>query len=237
VNKRLKNNKENFNFNYETGENTLRWALKTFDNKVAIASSFGAEDVVLIDMAVRIDPAVKIFTLDTGRLHQETYDVMDKIRERYNINIEVCFPDKNKVQEMVKKHGVNLFYESTDLRKLCCRIRKIEPLLEKLKDLDAWICGLRQEQAFSRLEIKKVENDHLNNIIKINPLADWTESDVWEYIRKNNVPYNKLHDIDFPSIGCAPCTRSISLCEDIRAGRWWWEEPEKKECGIHNYKT
>ena len=163
-----------------TAEDTLRWALTSFGDRIGIASSFGAEDVVLIDMAVRIDPEVKIFTLDTGRLHQETYDVMDKIRERYNINIEVCFPDKNKVQEMVKKHGLNPFYESTDLRKLCCRIRKIEPLLEKLKDLDAWICGLRQEQAVTRFEIKKVENDHLNNIIKINPLEDWTEEDVWE---------------------------------------------------------
>jgi phosphoadenosine phosphosulfate reductase len=222
---------------HATAEDTLRWALTSFGDRIAIASSFGAEDVVLIDMAVRIDPEVKIFTLDTGRLHQETYDVMDKIRERYNINIEVCFPDKNKVQEMVKKHGLNPFYESTDLRKLCCRIRKIEPLLEKLKDLDAWICGLRQEQAVTRFEIKKVENDHLNNIIKINPLEDWTEEDVWEYIRKNDVPYNKLHDIDFPSIGCAPCTRSIKPCEEIRAGRWWWEEPEKKECGLHNRKT
>jgi phosphoadenosine phosphosulfate reductase len=222
---------------YATAEETLRWALTFFGDRVAIASSFGAEDVVLIDMAVRIDPAVKIFTLDTGRLHQETYDVMDKIRERYNINIEVCFPDKNKVQEMVKKHGLNPFYESTDLRKLCCRIRKIEPLLEKLKDLDAWICGLRQEQAITRFEIKKVETDHLNNIIKINPLADWTEEDVWEYITKSNVPYNKLHDIDFPSIGCAPCTRAIKPCEEIRAGRWWWEEPEKKECGLHSSKN
>jgi phosphoadenosine phosphosulfate reductase len=135
---------------------------------------------------------------------------------------------------MVKNHGLNPFYESTDLRKLCCRIRKIEPLLEKLKNLDAWICGLRQEQAVTRFEIKKVETDHLNNIIKINPLEDWTEEDVWEYIRKNNVPYNKLHDIDFPSIGCAPCTRAIKPCEEIRAGRWWWEEPEKKECGLHS---
>jgi len=225
---------ENLNSDHKTAEDTLRWALTTFGDKICIASSFGAEDVVLIDMAVRIDPAVRIFTLDTGRLHQETYDVMDKIRERYNINIEVCFPDKNKVQEMVKKHGVNPFYESTELRKLCCRIRKIEPLLEKLKDLDAWICGLRQEQAVTRFEIKKVEYDDLNNIIKINPLADWTEEDVWEYIRKNNVPYNKLHDIEFPSIGCAPCTRAIKPCEEVRAGRWWWEEPEKKECGLHS---
>jgi phosphoadenosine phosphosulfate reductase len=224
---------ENLNSDHKTAEDILRWALTTFGDKICIASSFGAEDVVLIDMAVRIDPAVRVFTLDTGRLHQETYDVMDKIRERYNINIEVCFPDKNKVQEMVKKYGVNPFYESTELRKLCCRIRKIEPLLEKLKDLDAWICGLRQEQAVTRFDIKKVEYDDLSNIIKINPLADWTEEDVWEYIRKNNVPYNKLHDIEFPSIGCAPCTRAIKPCEEVRAGRWWWEEPEKKECGLH----
>lgn len=224
---------DGLDFDYETVENVLRWALSTFGDKVAIASSFGAEDVVLIDMAVKINPAVRIFTLDTGRLHQETYDVMDEVRKRYNIPIEVCFPDKNKVEEMIGKHEFNLFYQSIELRKLCCYVRKVEPLKEKLKHLDAWVCGLRQEQSVTRTHIKKVEFDSSSNITKINPLADWTNSDVWDYIEKNDLPYNKLHDKNYPSIGCVPCTREIKPCEDIRAGRWWWEDPGKKECGLH----
>jgi phosphoadenosine phosphosulfate reductase len=222
-----------FSSDRTTADDTLRWALGTFGDRIGIASSFGAEDVVLIDMAVKINPAVRIFTLDTGRLHQETYDVMDQIRERYSINIEVCFPDKHKVQEMVEEHGVNSFYQSPELRRLCCRVRKIEPLLAKLKELDAWVCGLRQEQAVTRTDIKNITFDTLNNILKINPIADWAESDVWDYIRENSVPYNALHDRDYPSIGCAPCTRAIQSSEDIRAGRWWWEDPAKKECGLH----
>lgn len=224
---------DGLDFDCETVENVLRWALSTFGDKVAIASSFGAEDVVLIDMAVKINPAVRIFTLDTGRLHQETYDVMDEVRKRYNIPIEVCFPDKNKVEEMIGKHEFNLFYQSIELRKLCCYVRKVEPLKEKLKHLDAWVCGLRQEQSVTRTHIKKVEFYSSSNITKINPLADWTNSDVWDYIEKNDLPYNKLHDKNYPSIGCVPCTREIKPCEDIRAGRWWWEDPGKKECGLH----
>ncbi len=225
------------NIDNRTAKDTLRWALTTFGNKIGIASSFGAEDVVLIDMAVKINPAINIFTLDTGRLHRETYELIEEIQERYNINIEVRFPDNNRVKEMVETHGVNLFYQNSDMRKLCCRVRKIEPLLEKLKDLDAWVCGLRQEQSVTRTDIHKIETDQLNNIIKINPLADWTDQDVWTYIRKHNVPFNKLHERGYPSIGCEPCTRAISTCEEIRAGRWWWEEPEKKECGLHGRRN
>jgi phosphoadenosine phosphosulfate reductase len=221
----------------DEAESVLTWAFKKFGSRVGIASSFGAEDVVLIDMALKIDPFAKIFTLDTGRLHQETYEVMDAIRDRYGIAIEICFPEEERVKEVTEKNGFNLFYRNTDMRKLCCIVRKVEPLQKKLKDLDAWVCGLRQEQAITRAAIGKVEFDPSHRIVKVNPLADWTNADVWDYIRKNNVPYNKLHDRGFPSIGCAPCTRAIGPHEDIRAGRWWWEEPASKECGLHVGKS
>lgn len=215
----------------------LKWADETFGRQVALASSFGAEDVVLIDMWVRINPRARIFTLDTGRLHQETYNLIDKIRRHYKIEIEFCFPDTSKVEEMLNKHGPNLFYESVDFRKLCCQWRKIEPLNRILSKLEAWICGLRREQAVTRTEINKVEIDEAHHgIVKINPLADWSEAEVWNYLKENQVPYNVLHEQGYPSIGCAPCTRAIKPGEDIRAGRWWWENPETKECGLHCQK-
>lgn len=227
-------------FESKTAQEILKYVLEKYKDKVAFASSFGAEDVVLIDMLSKIVQSSKfnvqprIFTLDTGRLPQETYDVMDRIKEKYKINIEVYFPDTKSVEEMVSKYGFNLFYKSVELRQLCCKIRKVEPLNRALKNLDAWICGLRREQSVTRLEIKKVEVDHAHNgILKINPLADWTEKQVWDYIKENDVPYNALHDKGYPSIGCAPCTRAVKRTEDIRAGRWWWESPEKKECGLH----
>ncbi|MCM8784927.1 MAG: phosphoadenylyl-sulfate reductase [Candidatus Omnitrophica bacterium] len=221
-------------FENKTAEEILKFALEKYQNRVALASSFGAEDVVLIDMILKINPNARIFTLDTGRLPQETYDVMDRIREKYKINIEVYFPDAKLVEEMVSNYGFNLFYKSVELRQLCCKVRKVEPLNRALKGLDAWICGLRREQSVTRTEIRKIEIDTAHNsILKINPLADWTEKQVWNYIKENNVPYNALHDKGYPSIGCAPCTRAIKPGEDIRAGRWWWEAPEKKECGLH----
>ncbi|MDI6783948.1 MAG: phosphoadenylyl-sulfate reductase, partial [bacterium] len=199
--------------------------------------SFGAEDMVLTDMLLKINPQARIFTLDTGRLPQETYAVIEQIREKYAAIIEVYFPNTASVEKMENKHGPNLFYKSIDFRKLCCNIRKIEPLNRALAGLDAWICGLRKEQAVTRTEIKKVEVDESHNgIVKINPLADWTEAQVWEYIKHHNVPYNRLHDQGYPSIGCAPCTRAIKPGEDLRAGRWWWETPEQKECGLHRKK-
>jgi phosphoadenosine phosphosulfate reductase len=159
---------------------------------------------------------------------------MDKIKEKYNIKIEVFFPNRESVEKMVFEHGFNLFYKSVELRKLCCKVRKVEPLNIALRTVDAWICGLRREQSVTRVDVKKVEVDTVhNNILKINPLIDWTEKDVWDYIRRNDVPYNALHDKNYPSIGCAPCTRAIKPGEDIRAGRWWWESPDKKECGLH----
>lgn len=218
----------------KTAQEVLKWADEAFGNKVALASSFGAEDVVLIDMWVEINPNARIFTLDTGRLPQETYNVIDEIRQRYKINIEFYFPDTKKTEEMLNKYGPNLFYESVDLRKLCCNVRKVEPLNRALSKLDAWVCGLRREQSVTRTQVKKLEIDEAHNgIVKINPLADWAEKQVWDYIKQNNVPYNALHDKNYPSIGCAPCTRAVKPGEDIRAGRWWWENPETKECGLH----
>lgn len=222
----------------KSAQEIVRWALEKYGNKVALASSFGAEDVVLVDIIDKVGRELgitpKIFTLDTGRLPQETYDVMEKVKEKYEVDIEVYFPATYEVEEMERKYGPNLFYKSVELRQLCCKVRKIEPLNRALKNLDAWICGLRKEQSVTRAEIKKIEVDLAhNNIVKINPLIDWTEKDVWDYIKKHNVPYNALHDKNYPSIGCAPCTRAIKEGEDVRAGRWWWETPEQKECGLH----
>jgi len=220
-----------------SAEEILRWADKEFGTGVALASSFGAEDMVLLDMAMKINPRFRVFTLDTGRLPEETYQLIDEVRQRYPVVIEYYFPDKEAVEKMLKEHGPNLFYRDISLRRLCCNIRKVEPLNRALKDLQAWVCGLRQEQAVTRKNIKKLEIDSAhNNIYKINPLADWSEPEVWDYIRRNNVPYNKLHDRNYPSIGCAPCTRAIKPGEDIRAGRWWWENPENKECGLHTHQ-
>jgi phosphoadenosine phosphosulfate reductase len=218
----------------KSAREVVKWALETFGERIALASSFGAEDVVLVDMMVKISPKARIFTLDTGRLPQETYDVMERIREKYKINIETYFPEAKEVEEMETQYGPNLFYNSVELRKLCCNVRKVKPLNRALSNLSAWICGLRREQAVTRGEVKKVEIDSSHNsIYKINPLADWSEKEVWDYIKKNNVPYNALHDKDYPSIGCAPCSRAVKSGEDIRAGRWWWENPETKECGLH----
>ena len=213
----------------------LKWAINAYAPKIALASSFGAEDVILIDMMVKINKEkAKIFTLDTGRLNQETYDVMDAIRKKYDIQIEVYFPEQRETEEMVNIKGMNLMYESVENRKLCCEIRKVHPLNRALSKLDGWITGLRREQAITRANIYKLEIDSSHgNIAKINPLADWTNEMIWDYIHKNNVPYNKLHDSGYPSIGCEPCTRAVHRGEDPRAGRWWWEDATQKECGLH----
>ncbi len=215
-------------------QEVLRWAIERFRGRIALANSFGAEDVVLTDMAVRIDPDIRIFTLDTGRLPQETYEVWERLEKKYRIKIEPYFPDTRSVEEMVRRYGPNLFYQRIELRKLCCQVRKLEPLKRALSGLEAWICGLRREQSVTRSKVRKIEVDRIHGgILKINPLADWSTEEVWAYIRENNVPYNSLHDKGYPSIGCAPCTRAIRPGEDIRAGRWWWEDPENRECGLH----
>src|SRR5579875_3137399 len=218
----------------KTPQDVLKWASENLHPRVAMASSFGAEDVVVIDMMMKINPKFRIFTLDTGRLNQETYDVMDKIRDKYNATIEVMFPDAAEVEQMVRVNGMNLFYQSVGNRKLCCGIRKVHPLKKMLSTLDGWITGLRAEQTEVRSVAHKMEIDQQHNgILKINPIIEWTWDQVWDYIKKNDVPYNKLHDKGYPSIGCEPCTRAIKPGEPLRAGRWWWEDDSQKECGLH----
>jgi phosphoadenosine phosphosulfate reductase len=198
-----------------------------------MASSFGAEDVALIDMWWRADRQVRVFTLDTGRLPEETYEVMERIRARYGIGIATYFPQTAAVQALEREQGFFSFRRGVEERKNCCGIRKVEPLRRALAPLRAWVTGLRREQALTRTGIAVVEWDATHGLVKVNPLAHWTNEDVWAYIREHEVPYNVLHDRGYPSIGCAPCTRAIRPGEDIRAGRWWWEDPEHKECGLH----
>jgi phosphoadenosine phosphosulfate reductase len=225
---------QQLNANLKTPQEVLKWSLDNLHPKIAMASSFGAEDVVVIDMMMKINPKARIFTLDTGRLNQETYDVMDEIRKKYDVNIEVMFPDQNEVEQMVRVNGLNLFYHSVGNRKLCCGIRKVHPLNRILSTLDGWITGLRADQTEVRLNANKIEFDEQHNdIIKVNPIIEWTWDQTWDYIKKNNIPYNKLHDNGFPSIGCEPCTRAIKSGEPLRAGRWWWESDSQKECGLH----
>ena len=225
---------QQLNENLKTPQEVLKWSLDNLHPRIAMASSFGAEDVVVIDMIMKINPKARIFTLDTGRLNQETYDVMDEIRKKYSMNIEVMFPDQNETEQMVRVNGMNLFYHSIGNRKLCCGIRKVHPLNKMLSTLDGWITGLRADQTEVRLKANRIEFDEQHNgIIKMNPIIEWTWEQTWDYIKKNNIPYNKLHDRGFPSIGCEPCTRAIKPGEPLRAGRWWWELDSQKECGLH----
>jgi len=224
----------NEEYSNKSPEEVIKWTLDNLHPGVALASSFGAEDVVVIDMLAKISPDARIFTLDTGRLNQETYDLMDDIRNRYKMNIEVMFPNQDEVQEMVRTNGVNLFYRSRENRKLCCGIRKVHPLTNMLSTLEGWITGIRADQTQNRSDSSKFEIDgQFGGILKVNPIIDWTWEMVWDYIKANKVPYNKLHDKGYPSIGCEPCTRPIKPGEDLRAGRWWWENESDKECGLH----
>lgn len=211
----------------------IEYFIKEYGKEAALSSSLGAEDQVLTDMILKTDKEANIFTLDTGRLHPETYDVMDATNLKYGVKLNVFFPENDKVEELYQTQGINGHFESIDNRKRCCGIRKIEPLKRALKPLKVWITGLRASQSVTRVDMPVVEWDDNFKVIKVNPLINWSEDDVWDYIKSNNVPYNKLHDKGFPSIGCAPCTRAIKEGEDIRAGRWWWENPEHKECGLH----
>lgn len=211
----------------------IRHVWERFGEKATFATSLGAEDQVLTAMIASIDRRFPIFTLDTGRMFQEVYDLYDVTVNRYKIPIRVFFPDNQHVEEMVLSKGINLFYESIANRKQCCHIRKVEPLRRALSGRDIWLSGLRREQTLTRQDGRLVEWDPLNGKIKVNPLIDWTQDQVWQYIRKEGVPYNPLHDKGYPSIGCLPCTRAIEPGEDFRAGRWWWEQPEQRECGLH----
>jgi phosphoadenosine phosphosulfate reductase len=199
----------------------------------AFSTSFGAEDMVLLDLIRRHDLPISIFTLDTGRLPEETHRLMQKVEVRYGRCVSVYFPQAQAVQQLVAADGINGFYGSVDKRKACCAVRKTEPLGRALAGRRAWVTGLRAAQSVTRARLARRELDASYGIEKFNPLHDWAEAEVWTYIREEGVPYNELHDRFYPSIGCAPCTRAISAGEDIRAGRWWWERPENKECGLH----
>jgi len=189
---------------------------------------------VLLDMMHAIEPGSRVFVLDTGRLPQATYDLMDRVRDRYDKTVEVVFPRAESVEEMVRAHGLNLFYESVERRQLCCRVRKVEPLRRYLSGVEAWVSGLRRDQNVTRSETRKVEIDLAHGgIVKINPIAGWSVDDVWHYVRQHDVPSNRLHQEGYPSVGCDPCSRAVEVGEDPRAGRWWWENAETKECGIH----
>lgn len=214
-------------------QEVISWFLQNFKDKIALSNSLGAEDQVLTDMICKIDKSTTIFTLDTGRVFPETYDLIDRTNKRYGIQLKVYFPDASQVEEMVNKKGVNSFFESIENRKECCHIRKIEPLKRAFRGLDVWICGLRRDQSITRTNVDMVEWDENNGLVKLNPLVDWSEQQMWDYIKENKVPYNRLHDQGFPSIGCQPCTRAIKDGEEVRAGRWWWEDPASKECGLH----
>ncbi|WP_297812257.1 phosphoadenylyl-sulfate reductase [uncultured Methylophaga sp.] len=198
-----------------------------------LASSFGAEDMVLMDLICKHAPGIEIFTLDTGRLPKETYELMQELKTHYDKDVQVFFPDAGSIQKFVTSNGPNAFYDSVDMRKQCCGIRKVEPLNRALAGKKAWLTGMRRSQSVTRAELPVSEWDDDHGLQKFSPLTDWSNGNVWAYIRAFEVPYNKLHDEGYASIGCAPCTRAITAGEDIRAGRWWWEDPESKECGLH----
>ena len=213
----------------------IDWVFETYGSNAAICTSFQAEGMVILDMAGRLASDIRVFTIDTGRMPTETYDLIDRVRDRYNISIEVNFPDQSRLEAMTVRHGVNAFYRGLNLRLLCCEVRKVEPLNRALAGLDLWVTGLRRTQVGTRAGTPKIELDKAHgSILKVNPLADWSEQKVWDYIKANDVPYNKLYDQGYTSIGCAPCTRPTQPGEDARAGRWWWESSDvPKECGMH----
>jgi len=199
----------------------------------AFSTSFGAEDMVVLDLIRRDGLPIAIFTLDTGRLPEETYRLMQKVQNAYGPCVTTWFPDPQRLQQLVAENGVNGFYDSVDRRLACCAVRKLEPLGRALAGHAAWVTGLRAEQSMTRIGLPPREFDAERQLTKFNPLADWIAADIWNYLRAFEVPYNELHDRFFPSIGCAPCTRAITPGEDQRAGRWWWEQPEGRECGLH----
>lgn len=202
-----------------------------------LANSLGAEDMILTDLIHTEHLGIEIFSLDTGRLPPETYDLIADIRKHYGLTLTLYYPQHEKLETYTRTHGINAFYESVELRKGCCHVRKVEPLQRALAGKKAWITGMRAQQSATRQGLPVQAFDEGNGLEKFNPLADWTEKEVWAYIKLNNVPYNALHNRFYPSIGCAPCTRAITVGEDIRAGRWWWEQPESKECGLHVKKA
>ena len=226
-------------FEAEHPKTVLAWAIERFSDRIVLATSFQADGVAILDMAYEIDPGIRIFTIDTGRLPEETFELIERLRGRYpGLNLEIVMPQTAQVERMVSRNGPNLFYESVENRELCCHVRKVLPLRRFLAPFDAWITGLRRGHSASRASTNIVEIDQNHGgIVKINPLAAWTQERVWDYILEREVPHHPLYDRGYTSIGCAPCTRAIELGESARAGRWWWEGDGKKECGIHAQGT
>lgn len=222
-------------FEGEEPQDVLEWALERFSPRIALSTALQIDGVALLDMAYELDPGVRVFTVDTGRLPEETHELVEQLRERYpGLALDILAPEARHVQKLVTQHGPNLFYRSVENRLLCCQVRKVQPLQRHLAGLDAWITGLRRDQWATRTNIRKVEIDHDHGaIVKLNPLAEWTEEEVWDYVREREVPYHPLYDHGYTSIGCAPCTRATQPGEAKRAGRWWWETNAPKECGIH----
>ena len=220
-------------FESQTAQAVLAWAIERFHPRIALSNSLQTEDMVVLDIAWRIEPKVRVFTLDTGRLHQETYDMMDRVRERYG-GLEILFPDSAEVEQMVRAKGLNLFYESVENRHACCGVRKVNPLRRQLASLDAWVTGLRRDQWSTRANVPKIEIDAANGgITKLNPIADWSQEQLDSYVNEHTVPRHALYSKGFTSIGCLPCTRATQPGENPRAGRWWWEQDLQKECGLH----
>jgi phosphoadenosine phosphosulfate reductase len=222
-------------FEGEEPEVVLEWAIERFSPRIALSTAFQMDGAALLDMAYAVDPSIEVFSVDTGRLPAETYELIEQMRDHYpGLRLKLLSPDAPTVSAMVERHGPNLFYRSVENRLLCCQVRKVQPLTRHLATLDAWITGLRRDQWATRSDIRKVELDHDHGgIVKLNPLAEWTEDEVWEYVREREIPYNALYDQGYTSIGCAPCTRAVAPGEAARAGRWWWETNAPKECGIH----
>ena len=217
-----------------SAQELLQSFMSQYGARLALSSSLSIEDQTLTDMMLRIDPQANIFTLDTGRLFPETYELIDRTNEHYKVKLKVYCPQTESLQQFVATEGINPFYESIEKRHACCEVRKLEPLRRAFRDLDVWVCGLRSAQSVTRSDMRLIEWDERHGLLKINPLIHWTEQQVWDYIKENHVPYNRLHDKGFPSIGCEPCTRAVRRIDDVRAGRWWWESPDHRECGLHS---
>jgi phosphoadenosine phosphosulfate reductase len=217
----------------EDSVSVLRAAVAEYKN-VCYANSLGAESMVLMDLISQSAPEVSMFTIDTGRLFPETYELIARLQHRYGLGVmRIYYPETDRVEGWVSQNGINGFREGVERRRDCCGVRKVEPFRRAVAGHDAWVTGIRRGQSASRALAAPVEWDAAYGLHKVSPLLDWSETDVWDYIRKNRLPYNSLHDTGFPSIGCAPCTRAIAAGEDVRAGRWWWERPESRECGLH----
>lgn len=218
----------------EAVKQRLRSAWQSYPQQVVFANSLGAEDVVLTHLIAEVVPELPMFVLDTGRLPEETLSLLEQVQQQYpSLQVQVYYPEATELEAFVRAEGINPFYRSQALRKACCQVRKLEPLKRALTGQQAWITGLRREQSVTRDAVEFSEWDASQGLQKLNPLADWSEAEVWSFIRHFQVPYNALHDRHYPSIGCAPCTRAITVGEDVRAGRWWWENPENRECGLH----